>query len=65
MSDEAVQIDPQEWKTGDAPMTAAQESYLHTLAREAGEEVPDGLSKAEASELIDRLRDRSDRLQGQ
>jgi hypothetical protein len=62
MSDEAVQIDPQEWKTGDEPMTAAQDSYLHTLAREAGEEVPDNLSKAEASGLIDRLQDRSGRL---
>ena len=65
MSDEAVQIDPKEWKTGDEPMTAAQESYLNTLAREAGEEVPDGLSKAQASELIDRLQDRSSRLQGE
>ncbi|HLH59498.1 MAG TPA: DUF3072 domain-containing protein [Streptosporangiaceae bacterium] len=63
MSDEAVQIDPQDWKTGDEPMTAAQESYLHTLAREAGEEVPDGLSKADASEMIDRLQERSGRLQ--
>jgi Protein of unknown function (DUF3072) len=65
MSDEAVQIDPSEWKTGDEPMTAAQESYLRTLAREAGEEVPDGLTKAQASELIDRLQGRSDRLQEQ
>ncbi len=64
MSDEAVQIDPQEWKTGDEPMTAAQDSYLRTLAREAGEEVPDNLTKAQASELIDRLQERSDRLQG-
>jgi hypothetical protein len=36
-------------------MTGPQESYLHTLAREAGEEVPAGLTKAEASEMIDRL----------
>jgi hypothetical protein len=63
MSDEAVQIDPQQWKTGDEPMTAAQDSYLRTLAREAGEEVPDSLTKAQASELIDRLQERSDRLQ--
>jgi Protein of unknown function (DUF3072) len=65
MADGAVQKDPQEWTTGDEPMTAAQESYLRTLAREAGEEVPDNLSKAQASELIDRLQGRSDRLQGQ
>src|SRR5690349_5846346 len=31
-----------EWVTGDEPLTAAQDSYLHTLAREAGVEVPDG-----------------------
>ena len=31
--------DPAEWTTGDEPMTGAQDSYLHTLARKAGEEV--------------------------
>lgn len=40
--------DPQEWATGDEPMTGAQESYVHTLAREAGEEVEDDMTKAEA-----------------
>ena len=45
-------------------MTAAQESYLGTLAREAGENVPDNLTKAQASELIDKLQGRSDRLTG-
>jgi hypothetical protein len=44
-------------------MTAPQESYLRTLAREAGEDVPGGLSKAQASELIDKLQGRSERLQ--
>ena len=39
--------------------TAPQEPYPRTLAREAGEEVPGDLSKAQASELIDRLQDRS------
>ncbi len=48
--------DPAEWTTGDEPMTGAQESYLHTLARQAGEEVREGLSKAEASIKIDELR---------
>lgn len=43
-------------------MTAPQESYLRTLAREAGEEVPENLSKADASALIDRLQARSERL---
>jgi hypothetical protein len=31
-----AQKDPAEWTTGDEPMTAAQESYLATLAREVG-----------------------------
>jgi Protein of unknown function (DUF3072) len=47
--------DPEDWTTGDEPMTGPQQSYLHTLAREAGEEVPADLTKAQASELIDRL----------
>jgi hypothetical protein len=41
--------------TGDEPATGPQLSYLSTLAREAGEEVPGELTKAQASELIDRL----------
>lgn len=53
--------DPEEWVTGDEPMTGPQESYLHTLAREAGVEVPDGLTKAQASELIDELQDQTGR----
>ena len=57
-----VEKDPQDWATGDEPMTAPQESYLRTLAREAGEEVPENLSKADASVLIDRLQTRSERL---
>ena len=47
--------DPEDWVTGDEPMTGPQKSYLDTLAREAGEELPASLSKAEASEHIDRL----------
>ncbi len=43
-------------------MTGPQESYLRTLAWEVGEAVPEGLSKARASELIDRLQDPSQRL---
>jgi hypothetical protein len=57
-----VEKDPEEWVTGDEPMTAPQESYLQTLAREAGADVPDGLSKAQASELIDDLQGKSARL---
>ncbi|WP_129339379.1 DUF3072 domain-containing protein [Cellulomonas endophytica] len=52
---ENAEKDPSDWVTGDEPMTGPQKSYLHTLAREAGEEVPDDLSKADASETIDRL----------
>jgi hypothetical protein len=58
-----VEKDPAEWATGDEPMTAPQESYLRTLGREAGEDIPDNLSKAQASELIDKLQAHSDRLQ--
>ncbi|MFE9748772.1 DUF3072 domain-containing protein [Saccharothrix saharensis] len=53
--------DPEDWTTGDEPMTGPQESYLHTLAQEAGEEVPDGLTKVEASQLIDRLQEKTGR----
>ncbi len=56
--------DPQDWVTGDEPMTAAQRSYLETLARDAGVEVPGDLTKAQASEKIDELQARSDRVSG-
>ena len=58
-----TQKDPDDWVTGDEPMTGAQESYLNTLAREAGEEVDDDLSKADASKLIDELQERTGRGQ--
>lgn len=45
----------EDWVTGDEPMTGAQRSYLDTLAREAGEEISADLTKAEASEHIERL----------
>lgn len=45
----------EQWVTGDEPMTGPQRSYLQTLAREADEDVPDELTKAEASEAIERL----------
>ncbi len=59
-----MEKDPDDWTTGDEPMTGAQRSYLHTLAEEAREEVPDELTKAEASKLIDRLRERTGRGEG-
>ena len=61
----ALQLDPDEWKTGDEPMTEAQRSYLETLCRETGEEFDDALTKAEASKRIDELRGRSPRLSDQ
>ncbi len=56
--------DPAEWTTGEEPMTGPQESYLRTLAQEAGEEVPDDLTKAEASRRIDALQERTGRSGG-
>ena len=53
--------DPDEWVTGDESMTGAQASYLRTLAQEAGEEVDDSLTKAEASRKIDELQERTGR----
>jgi len=53
--------DPEHWVTGDEPMTGAQRSYLDTLAREAGEQLSPDLSKAEASEHIDRLQEKTGR----
>ncbi len=47
--------DPDDWVTGQEPMTGPQASYLETLCRQAGEEFDPSLTKAQASELIDRL----------
>ncbi|ALG09426.1 DUF3072 domain-containing protein [Kibdelosporangium phytohabitans] len=61
MAEPNPEKDPEEWTTGDEPMTGPQQSYLHTLAQEAGEQVPDELTKAEASKLIDDLQQRTGR----
>lgn len=53
--------DPKDWVTGDQPMTGPQESYLKTLAQEAGEDAPDDLNKAEASMKIEELQDKTGR----
>lgn len=48
---------PEDWVSGDDPMTGAQASYLSTLCEEAHVDPPaDGLNKAEASKLIDELK---------
>jgi hypothetical protein len=52
---------PEDWVTGDEPMTGPQESYLHTLAQEAGTEVPADLTKVQASQLIDELQEKTGR----
>jgi hypothetical protein len=53
--------DPDEWTTGDEPMTGAQHSYLKTLSDEAGEEFDGTLTKAEASKRIDELQHKTGR----
>ena len=57
-SDSNTQKDPDEWVSGDEPMTGAQASYLETLSEQAQD--PDayqeGLTKAQASKRIDALR---------
>jgi hypothetical protein len=56
---DALEKDPSDWVSGDDPITPSQKSYLDTLARQAGEELPADMTKAEASQHIERLRDRT------
>jgi hypothetical protein len=53
--------DPDDWVTGEEPMTGPQASYLQTLCREAGVEFDASVSKADASKLIDELQERTGR----
>jgi hypothetical protein len=53
--------DPDDWVTADEPMTGPQASYLATLAHDSGREVPEAMTKAEASKLIDELQAESNR----
>ena len=53
--------DPQDWVTGDEPMTGPQASYLETLSREAGEEFDPNMTKAAASQRIDELQAKTGR----
>jgi hypothetical protein len=52
--------DPEDWVSGDEPMTGAQSSYLKTLSEEAGDQGAwqENLTKAEASRRIDELKKR-------
>ncbi len=54
--DDALEKDPSDWVSGDDPITASQKSYLDTLARQAGEELSADMTKAEASQHIERLK---------
>ena len=56
--DPTAEKDPSDWVTGDEPATGAQKSYLETLARQSGDdvEVPEDLTKADASKKIDELK---------
>jgi hypothetical protein len=55
-----TQKDPNDWVSGEDPMTGAQASYLKTLAEQVDKPLPkDELTKAEASELIDKMRDKA------
>lgn len=59
--DNPASKDPADWVTGDEPITGAQRSYLDTLAKQAGEELPGNLTKAEASQHIERLQEATGR----
>jgi hypothetical protein len=56
--------DPEEWTTGNEPMTGPQASYLSTLLQQAGKSDADldpNLTKAKASKLIDDLQKKTGR----
>ena len=53
--------DPSDWVTGEEPATGPQLSYLSTLAQQAGETVPEKITKADASRLIDELQQKTGR----
>lgn len=58
-----MEKDPEDWVSGDEPMTGAQASYLKTLSEQLHE--PEAfaadLTKAEASKRIDALKTKRDR----
>jgi DUF3072 family protein len=53
-----AQKDPEDWVTGDEPMTGAQASYLKTLSEQAHQPgaFDENLTKAQASERIEKLK---------
>lgn len=54
--------DPEDWTTGNEPMTGAQASYLKTLCEETGTPFDETLDKANASIMIDKLQAASNRV---
>jgi hypothetical protein len=60
-SNSNTEKDPSEWVTGEEPMTGAQASYLKTLSQEAGEQLSEDLTKAEASARIEELQEKTGR----
>jgi hypothetical protein len=64
LADESNTIkNPDDWTTGDEPMTGAQRSYLKTLSEEAKVDFDENLTKAEASKRIDELQEQTGRGQ--
>ena len=59
-----MEKDPDDWVTGDEPMTGAQKSYLKTLSEEAHVDFDENLTKAEASRRIDELQQVTGRGRG-
>ena len=59
-----MEKDPDDWVTGDEPMTGAQKSYLKTLSEEAHVDFDENLTKAEASRRIDELQQVTGRGKG-
>ena len=62
-----LEKDPDEWVSGDEPMTGAQSSYLKTLSEQAHDHsfYEKGLTKAEASKRIDALKEKIGRTRRQ
>ena len=56
-----LEKDPDDWVTGEEPMTGAQASYLKTLCEEADENFDSNLTKAEASKRIDEMKQKTGR----
>jgi hypothetical protein len=51
-----MEKNPDDWVTGDEPMTGAQRSYLKTLSEQAKAPFDEHLTKAEASKRIEALK---------